>query len=500
MTDTTSSDDQLDAWLGAQYSALVQDLAGTLDIEASLAEVIQPSCFAELVTDLNGLLNLDAGLTAILPDSSVIAPVSGYTPIRSFGACPAGSAVLAWHDASGSPVVIRFLPAASLHEPEYLAQIRVAAKRLAGLQHSAVARLVEYVETDQGVAVVREHIDGVTVRTMLGEEGALGPQAALTVLKGTLLGLAAAHARGVLHRGCTPATVLITRTGGIVLAEFGITGPVAAQSLVSGSYFYLAPERWDAGEATPATDLYSAAATCFECVAGAPPFFSEDLAVLRSRHQSTPPPIEMAPEAIRDLLRRGLAKIPADRPGGAAEFLAELEETAVRGYGVDWEARGRTELAELANGARPPFFRLDPATLAGPGQSAQEEPPLDGLAWGSGRIAAAVTFTLAVMVPLGGIDAAISVAFVLNSICALLTLISVLVSWEAAVDRPHASPDQRTRRGWRITRTSRGMGKEYRDPRWHLSEGVHGAHRCETCQGRGTVRLDHADQHPSGKS
>ncbi len=75
-------------------------------------------------------------------------------------------------------------------------------------------------------------------------------------------------------------------------------------------------------------------------------------------------------------------------------------------------------------------------------------------------------------------------------------------------DRLHAAEDARARqRGWQITRTSRGMDREYRDPRWDLiaacevcgGEGAHGAHRCPTCQGRGTVRLDQADLHPGGK-
>ena len=337
--------------------------------------------------------------------------VSGYTRIRGLGADPTGSAVLARHDASGSLVVIRFLPAASLHEPGDRARLRSDAERLAALQHSGVARLLEYVETDRGVAVVREHVDGVSVRSLLGEEGALGPPAALTVLKGMLLALAAAQDRGGPHGGCTPATVSITRTGGVVLTEFGIAGPSAAQSLASGTYFYLAPERWDGGEATPAADLYAAAATCFECIVGAPPFFSDDLAVLRSRHQHTSPLIEVAPEAMRDLLRRGLAKAPGDRRTGAAEFLAELEEAAARGYGAGWEVCGRTELAELVAGARPPF-RLDPATLTGaPGRSAQGRSFFGGFELGrSGRIAATVTFALvlglalAVVVPRGNLD------------------------------------------------------------------------------------------------
>ena len=76
-------------------------------------------------------------------------------------------------------------------------------------------------------------------------------------------------------------------------------------------------------------------------------------------------------------------------------------------------------------------------------------------------------------------------------------------------DRLHAAEEARAQqRGWQITRTSGGMGREYRDPRWDLiaacddcgGKGVHGTHCCATCQGQGTVRLDQADQHQGSKS
>ncbi|MDQ4032774.1 MAG: hypothetical protein M3332_11090 [Actinomycetota bacterium] len=76
-------------------------------------------------------------------------------------------------------------------------------------------------------------------------------------------------------------------------------------------------------------------------------------------------------------------------------------------------------------------------------------------------------------------------------------------------DRLHAAEDARARqRGWQITRISRGLGREYRDPRWDLitacevcgGEGTSGVHCCAPCQGRGTVRLDQVDLHPRGES
>jgi len=83
MTANNSSDDRLDSWLEAQFTAFVHDLTGTVDIQAGFAEAIQSSRFTELVTDLDGLLNLGAGLAAILPttpssDPSPAAPSAAH--------------------------------------------------------------------------------------------------------------------------------------------------------------------------------------------------------------------------------------------------------------------------------------------------------------------------------------------------------------------------------------------------------------------------------------
>lgn len=285
--------------------------------------------------------------------------VVGYTRRGVLRDDGLGSAVLARHDASTNPVVIRYLLAATVQEPGFRARLRTDARLLADLSHPAVARLLESVESDRGIAVVREHINGRTVRALLGEEGAIGPEAALVVLDGVLRALDVAHSRGVLHRDCSPATVAVTRDGRVAVADFGIAGTAARESLASRTPFYLAPEHWGSREVGPQADLYAAAATCFECLAGAPPFFADDLATLRRCHESTSPPVEAVPAPVRDLLRRGLAKAPADRPVDAATFLAELEVAAEQGYGPGWAERGRAELAELAAGPRQPF-RLDP--------------------------------------------------------------------------------------------------------------------------------------------
>lgn len=278
----------------------------------------------------------------------------GYTYQRDLIRDASGHMALARHDDSGDAVAIRYLPRdpdADVSWP----QVIVAAQRLAGLddRHLAVPR--ECVQSEHGVAVVRDLVDGVALRALLVEEGAVGPEAALVVLADMLHGLAAAHERGVPHRDCRPGTVLVSRIGGAVLVDAGVARPAGPGWIAAGRPFYLAPEQWDGGEPGPQADIYAATATFFECIVGAPPYFGTDLARLRSRHETAPLPVAALPGALWELAGRGLAKRPQDRPATATEFLAELETAAVHGFGGQWQSRGRAELSRLAAGPQPPF-------------------------------------------------------------------------------------------------------------------------------------------------
>ncbi|WP_431964486.1 serine/threonine-protein kinase [Actinacidiphila sp. bgisy160] len=272
----------------------------------------------------------------------------GYTEARELGSGGGGRVVLASHDATSTPVAIKYLSDELRADPEFVQEFRAEAQLLGGLETPYVVSLYEYVESPQGAAIVMELVDGIALRALLRQEGATGPEAALVVLKGSLLGLAAAHRTGVVHRDYKPENVLVAADGSSKLADFGIALRSGTKGAVVGTPAYMAPEQWNGRPASPAADVYAATATFFECLTGRKPFGGANFAELAVQHIEAPVPVELAPEPVRELVLRGMAKDPAHRPADAEAFVAELEVIAGAAYGDDWEERGQRRLAALA--------------------------------------------------------------------------------------------------------------------------------------------------------
>ncbi|HZZ47511.1 MAG TPA: protein kinase [Pseudonocardia sp.] len=273
--------------------------------------------------------------------------VPGFTQIRELGRGGGGTVVQATDDA-GTPVAIKYLSDEMLADDGFRTAFRTEAELLAGLNTPHVTRLFEYVEGARGAAIVMELVDGTSLRATLAEHGPTEPEAALSVLKGSLLGLGAAHRAGVVHRDYKPENVLVTPDGDSKLVDFGIATRSGGAGDGAGTPAYMPPEQWAGGAASTRGDIYSATVTFAEALTGHPPFTADDFIALRELHEHAPAPVEELPEPVRGLVARGLAKDPAERPLDAQDFLVQLEHAAVTGYGPDWEERGRDSLARRA--------------------------------------------------------------------------------------------------------------------------------------------------------
>ncbi|WP_327733622.1 serine/threonine protein kinase [Streptomyces nojiriensis] len=267
--------------------------------------------------------------------------VPGYIHGRELGAGAGGRVVEALEQASGTPVAIKYLTHGAR------TAFRAEARLLMGLRSPYVVRIDDYVEHLEGAAIVMELVDGVSLRTLLRQEGPTGPEAALTVLKGSLLGLAAAHEAGLVHRDYKPENILVGLDGCSKLVDFGIAVASGDASDIAGTPPYMAPEQWTGRPVTPVTDVYAATAVFFECLAGSKPYPGTTAAELAVQHIEAPIPDDRVPEALRPLIRRGLAKRAVERPPSAAAFVRELDALASSAYGEDWEVRGQRRMAAL---------------------------------------------------------------------------------------------------------------------------------------------------------
>jgi serine/threonine-protein kinase len=196
--------------------------------------------------------------------------VPGYTELKRIGSGGFGEVILARHDTSGTLVAIKYLRRDLLADQEFAGMFRGEATVLASLDDPNVVRLYEYVESPSGAAIVMELIGGVSLREILTYQGKTTAEAALVVLQGSLLGLAAAHRRGVVHRDYKPENVLVNGDGISKLADFGIAARSGDHPIPAGTVLYAAPEQMAGAPASPAGDIYAATATFYECLTGRP--------------------------------------------------------------------------------------------------------------------------------------------------------------------------------------------------------------------------------------
>nr|WP_243869830.1 serine/threonine-protein kinase [Amycolatopsis granulosa] len=295
--------------------------------------------------------------------------VPGYTELHRLGAGGFGEVVLARHEASGVFAAIKYLFGQHLGDPERLAAFRREAEMLSRVRSPHIARLHEFYEGPHGAAIVMEAISGVSLHEVLARDGVLSPESALAVLKGSLLGLADAHRAGVVHRDYKPTNVLVGPGRESKLVDFGVATLAGRAGLPVGTPSYMAPEQWRGAPASPATDVYAATCVFFQTVTGRQPYAGTTTAELQDLHEHAPVPANAAPAPVRGLITRGMAKDADRRPVTAAEFVAELENAAIAGYGPDWEQRGLGRLAQRAGAllALSPLALLGAGTAAAPG-------------------------------------------------------------------------------------------------------------------------------------
>ncbi|HLV74611.1 MAG TPA: protein kinase, partial [Vulgatibacteraceae bacterium] len=112
----------------------------------------------------------------------------GFVELAELGSGAQGEVVLARHESGGGPVAIKYLASELLGDTRARETFRAEAQMLKRVSSPHVARLFDYLESPWGAAIVLEAVAGRSLRKVLDEhDGPLSPEAALAVLKGSLL-------------------------------------------------------------------------------------------------------------------------------------------------------------------------------------------------------------------------------------------------------------------------------------------------------------------------
>src|SRR5882672_9119841 len=254
------------------------------------------------------------------------------------------------HDREVALKVLRPELGAVLGVERFLAEIKITAR----LDHPHILTLIDSGAEGGFLYYVLPFVRGESLRDKLNREKQLTLEDALTITRQVASALDYAHRQGVVHRDIKPENILLLE-GEAMLADFGIALAVkeaggnrlTETGLSLGTPQYMSPEQATGDRTLDArSDVYSLAAVLYEMLAGEPPYTGPTAqAIVAKVITERPVPVTLhrdtVPPHVAATLQKALAKLPADRFAGAAQF----SEALLRPGAVPLNLTGAGDLA-----------------------------------------------------------------------------------------------------------------------------------------------------------
>jgi tRNA A-37 threonylcarbamoyl transferase component Bud32 len=200
---------------------------------------------------------------------------------------------------------------------------------VAGLKHKNIVRIYDLGIADDHAYIAMEHFPAGDLRQRM--KAPLSPGTALNFLEQIASALDAIHSVGVLHRDLKPANVMLRGDGSVCLIDFGLAKANEMDTQLTGTReifgtpYYMSPEQGHAEEIDGRSDLYSLGVMFYEMLTGQKPYTGATAMEVIYKHKRADLP-DIAPQFAdyEGLLRRLLAKAPADRYQTARELLEAI--------------------------------------------------------------------------------------------------------------------------------------------------------------------------------
>jgi serine/threonine protein kinase len=199
-----------------------------------------------------------------------------YRIVRLLGQGAFGSVYLAHDTLLDRPVAIKELTVASQADDVAVQRFLREARIAGGLNHPHVVTVHALRILEPSIYLVMEYVDGGSLRTLMDERGPLPAEEAVHTAADVCDGLAAAHAKGIVHRDVKPENILLARDGRAKVGDFGIAhvprgagGPALTYTgFQPGTLLYMSPEQIQGQAVDGRSDVYQVGVLLYEMLAG----------------------------------------------------------------------------------------------------------------------------------------------------------------------------------------------------------------------------------------